>query len=141
MTTNPIGVTAATRARLRVPVVLGVATLAATAVVAVHDPNVAGSYGVCPLHALTGLWCPACGGLRATHDLAHGDLAGAWGMNPLWVLVVPLLVGLWVTWLVRAARHQPMPRTRPWMPRAFLAVLVGFTVLRNLPFLAPWLAP
>ena len=51
----------------------------------------AGSYGVCPLYALTGLWCPACGGLRATHDLAHGDLAGAWAMNPLWVLAVPLV--------------------------------------------------
>ena len=133
--------TAARSARLRGPVVLGVATLAATAVVALRDPHVAGSYGVCPLYALTGLWCPGCGGLRATNDLAHGDLAGAWSMNPLWVLAVPVVVGVWLAWIVRAARRQPSPSAPTWVPWAFLAVVVAFTVLRNIPALAPWLAP
>jgi hypothetical protein len=141
MTTTQPETIAATRSRLRAPVALGVATLAATAVVAVRDPNVAQSYGLCPMYALTGLWCPACGGLRATHDLVHGDLAGAWAMNPVWVLAVPLLVALWVMWVVRAAGRRPMPSGRAWMPWTVLVVVFAFTVLRNIPALTPWLAP
>jgi hypothetical protein len=126
---------------LRAPLVSAAVTLAATALVAVHSPYQAGSYGYCPLHALTGLWCPMCGGLRATHDLAHGDLAAAWGMNPLWVTLVPLVVGGWVLWLVRSAQGRPMPRVSPAARWAAIAVVVAFGVLRNVPALAPWLAP
>jgi hypothetical protein len=115
--------------------------LLATVLVTVRDPHANGSYGVCPLYALTGVWCPACGGLRATHDLAHGDLAGAWSMNPLWVLAVPLVVVLWGRWVARSAlgrRTEPAPA---WLAWVVLAVVVGFGVLRNLPATAPWLAP
>lgn len=43
----------------------------------------------CLLRATTGLQCPGCGGLRATHQLLHGHLAAAWSLNPLAVLLVP----------------------------------------------------
>ncbi|WP_239070145.1 DUF2752 domain-containing protein [Cellulomonas chitinilytica] len=106
-----------------------------------RDPHVPGSYAVCPLKALTGLSCPACGCLRATHDLAHGDLAGAWGMNPLWVLAVPLVAALWLRWFTAAATGRPsraIPVRAGWVG---LAVVLVFGVLRNVPALAPWLAP
>ena len=51
-------------------------------------------YPRCLFHAVTGLQCPGCGGLRAAHRLLHGDLVGAWRFNPLLVVVIPLL-GLW----------------------------------------------
>jgi hypothetical protein len=111
-----------------------------TGVVAVRDPHVAGSYGVCPLVAATGLSCPACGGLRATHDLAHGDVAGAWGSNPLWVLLVPVLVVLWAWWLLRRSqgREVQLPSWSAWV---FLALVLVFGVLRNVPALTGWLGP
>ncbi len=134
----------ATLARLRAPASVAVGVAAATVCLALVDPHAPGRYGVCPLLALTGLYCAGCGGLRATHDLAHGDLAGAWAMNPLWVVAVPLLAALWARWALRRWRGSP-PRSsgRPqlWPAWTLLVVVVGYSVLRNVPALAPWLAP
>lgn len=123
------------------PLVTGAVVAAATAYVALVDPNRPGHYLTCPLLALTGLACPGCGGLRATHDLARLDLAGAWAANPLWVLVAPLLVALWAVWLVRAWRGRPGPRVPAGVAWTGLAVLVVFGVLRNVPALTGWLGP
>lgn len=133
--------------RLRGPLVVGGLVAVATAYVAVVDPNLPGHYAVCPLYLLTGHYCAGCGALRATHDLAHGDLAGAWAMNPVWVVVVPLLVVGWLRWTARCWRGQATTSTAPpaqrvvWVPWVALAVTACFTVLRNVPALEPWLAP
>lgn len=127
--------------RLVTPLVTAGVAAAATVVLAVRDPHVPGSYGFCPLLALTGFACPACGGLRATHDLAQLDLASAWAANPLWVLLVPLVVAAWVVWVVRAARGRPGPRVPVEVGWALLAVVVAFGVARNLPPLVPYLTP
>jgi hypothetical protein len=37
----------------------------------------------CWVRRLTGLPCPTCGATRCAMSLAHGDLAAAWGDNPL----------------------------------------------------------
>jgi hypothetical protein len=126
---------------VRRPLVAGGLTAAATVVLALRDPHTTGSYGVCPLYALTGLWCPACGGLRATHDLAHGDVAGAWSMNPLWVVAIPLVVALWGRLVVRRAQGRAVRPAPAWLAWATLAVILAFGILRNVPALAPWLAP
>jgi len=123
------------------PLALGAVVAAATVYVGVVDPNRPGHYVTCPLLALTGLACPGCGGLRATHDLARLDLAAAWSMNPLWVVAAPLLVALWAAWLVRAWRGRSGPRVPVWVGWTSLAVLVLFGVLRNVPALVPWLGP
>lgn len=107
-----------------------------------RDPHQQGSWGVCPLYALTGTSCAGCGGLRATHDLLVGDLAGAWGANPLWVLLVPVLAALWVRWLVRALRTG----RRAAAPSAAVALAAGavvvlYSLARNVPAWAGVLAP
>ncbi|GEK21139.1 DUF2752 domain-containing protein [Cellulomonas xylanilytica] len=129
------------RASLTAPLVTGGVVVLATVLLAVRDPHVEGSYGGCPSYLLLGVWCPACGGLRATHDLATGDLAGAWSMNPLWVLAVPVVVVLWGRWVARAARGRRAAIAPTWAAWLLLVVVVGFGVLRNVPALAPWLAP
>jgi hypothetical protein len=96
---------------------------------------------MCPSLLVAGVWCPACGGLRAVHELAHLDVAGAWAMNPLFVLSVPVLGLLWAWWVARAlglVRAVRVPRAVPWV---VLTVVLLFGVLRNVPALAPWLAP
>ena len=134
--------TAARAGDPRAPLVVGASIVVGVAVIALHDPHVSGSYGVCPLYAMTGLWCPLCGGLRATHDLARGDVAGAWAMNPLWVVLAPLIVLAWTRWLVATTRGRPMRRQLPAaLPWIVLGVVVAFGILRNLPALAPYLAP
>ena len=129
----------------RGPLAVGGLTLAATAYIALVDPNSPGHYLTCPLLAATGLYCAGCGGLRAVHDLAHLDVAGAWGMNPLLVIALPFMVAAWVRWVVRAVRPgratAASGRRSAWLAWAVLVVLPVYSVLRNVPALAPWLAP
>jgi len=91
---------------------------------------------LCPLHAMTGLWCPLCGSLRAGYALLHGRLGVALHDNVLFVLGLPLLVLLWSSW---AGLRGPVriPRPLGW---TMLVLAVAFGVLRNLP-VGSWLAP
>jgi len=49
-------------------------------------------FSVCFLKALTGIPCPTCGSTRAVGCLAHGDLPGAFAMNPLTTAAFLVLV-------------------------------------------------
>ncbi len=114
--------------------------------IALHfrDPHAAGSWGFCPWHALTGQYCPGCGGLRAVNDLGNGDVVGALSSNLLFVAMVPLLVYWWVRWTQRAWSGRPKPAASTQHAGAWIAVgtvvMVVFGVLRNLPA-GSWLAP
>ena len=127
--------------RLRAPLAVGGAVVAATAFLAAVSPHTPGQYGTCPSLLLLGVYCPGCGALRATYDLAHLDLVSAWSMNPLWVLVVPVVVFAWVAWVRRAWLGRRLGTFEPWMWIVPLVVGLAYGVLRNLPALAPWLAP
>jgi len=129
-------VTVAARARESAqPLLLALgAAAAAVVVVATVDPNEPGHYPTCPFLALTGLYCPACGSLRAIHALARGEVGAALGFNLLLVLSVLPLTVMWA-WRVRRRRAGgDRPSTRAssvlW---ALLVVACVFGVLRNLP--------
>lgn len=124
------------------PLLVAAAGGAALAVLATVDPHQPGHYPTCPFLALTGWFCPGCGSLRALHDLTQLDVAGAWGMNPLLLVVLPFLVVTWVLWTRRTVRGTPKSRLLPgWAVIGLLVVLVAYGVARNVPALAPWLAP
>lgn len=89
--------------RARAPLAVGAAVLASTVVVALVDPNEPGHYPLCPTKYLLGLDCPGCGGLRAVHALATGDVVGAVDHNAFVVLLLlPFAVILWLAWLRRS---------------------------------------
>lgn len=140
--TEESAVTPSRRERMLAPAVT-VGVLAA-AVVALHvrDPHQSGSWGYCPSAAL-GLDCPGCGGLRAVNNLTNGDLVGAASSNLAFIVALPfLLVGLGV-WVVARWRGTPVRLSaRVGRPALYVgvALLVVFTVLRNLPA-GSWLAP
>ncbi len=91
-----------------------------------HRPDFV--FPACPFKLLTGWNCPACGGLRMTHDLLHGDLAAAVVDNLFLLVGLPALLA-WV--LVRWRTERPV-FTKPAI--AVIAVLaVTWTVVRNLP--------
>lgn len=129
--------------RLRGPMATAAAVGALTLALHLRDPHAAGSWGGCPWLALTGKYCPGCGGLRAINDLTNGDLVAAASSNLVLVAVVPLLALWWLTWTGRAfsGRPRPGPSRHPRVWMAFGAVvMVVFVILRNLPSGA-WLAP
>ncbi|MFG2599628.1 DUF2752 domain-containing protein [Streptomyces sp. NPDC048462] len=99
------------------------------------DPNEPGHYPVCPLLRFTGIYCPGCGGLRSAYAVAHGDIGTAFGSNALAVIGYGIFAVAWVLWMVRAAAGRPARLAlRPVHWWAVGAVLMIFTVVRNLPF-------
>jgi hypothetical protein len=135
---------AETRARRMLGPALGIGGLAA-ATLALHfrDPHAHASWGLCPLYALTGIYCPGCGGLRAVNDLGNGDILGAASSNLLFFVSIPLIVFMLGRWV--HDRWYGIERGRTWLSsRSFMYAALGvtavFTVLRNTPAGA-WLAP
>lgn len=96
----------------------------------------------CSFHALTGLYCPGCGSTRALHALLHGDVTQAMAMNPLLVIALPLLALMACNaagWLPQGSERF---RRSIGNPKLWLAVLLGYWILRNLPWWPfAWLAP
>ncbi len=87
----------------------------------------------CMFHRMTGLYCPGCGATRALSAMLHGDVKASLHNNlllfPLLALIVFLLV-------------KPQTSLKRPFAIAVLAVVLVFTVLRNIP-VAPftYLAP
>jgi len=104
------------------------------ALLRVFDPAIPGIFPPCPLHYLTGLFCPGCGSLRAMHHLLHGNLPAAWAMNPLSVLLFPFLTyglasEILMTWRGVGLPQKFLPASWIW---SLCIVIVLFGVVRNL---------
>lgn len=124
------------------PLLVAGAGAAAVAVVHFRDPHIEGSYGMCPVYLMFGVYCPGCGGMRAVHNLTDGQLLDSLHSN---LLALPLLVAftLWVgDWVIRAWRGESMrlPGIGSITMWASFAFLAGYTVLRNTPW-GSWLTP
>lgn len=90
-----------------------------------HSPSFV--FPPCPFHALTGWYCPACGGLRMTHDVLHGDFSAAIVDNVFLLVGLPILL-VWV--LLRRSRSKPIS-TIPTLV-VIITATVAWTVVRNL---------
>jgi len=108
------------------------------------NPTQYAFYPRCMLYATTGIHCPGCGCLRAMHQLTHGQLADALHSNLLLMLALPLLLLDCLQYCYRRATtgFAQFWVARPIMLKLAIAVIVVFTVLRNI-HAAPfnWLAP
>lgn len=107
----------------------GALAVGALAYVGLADPHRPGSlFPPCPFKLLTGWNCPACGGLRMTHDLLHGNLSAAVVDNVFLLIGLPALA-LWVLLRVRQGRRAfPLPAIV-----VIVVAAVTWTVVRNLP--------
>ena len=101
---------------------LALCAVGAAAVLFFFDPAVTAAFPACPLHALTGLDCPTCGGLRAAHLLLHGQFRAAFAMNPFLFFALPVVA----LFLTRPALARPR-----WIPWAALAILAAYFLWRN----------
>lgn len=124
--------------RLRAPgaVALGGAALAAALVL--RDPHVDGAWGWCPFLLLTGVPCPACGGMRAANDLLHGRFAEALSSNLYAVGTAGFAAVAFAGWTVAVAtgREVPLRRRAPALLLVWFAGLVVFGVVRLHPALS-----
>lgn len=97
-----------------------------------------GSLGIpeCLFHRGTGMDCPSCGMTRATHELLHGRVAAAFRLNPLGIVLIPV-VAIWLAIRLPAwLRGSPSSHTRVGTRMLFnsIAILVlAYWILRNLP--------
>ena len=123
------------------PIGLGAAATAGVVFAGAVAPHGQAFYPQCPLYALTGVYCPGCGATRAVHALATGHLGAAFHDNLLLVVAIPIVLYLWWGWAARTLGRAGPPALRlpSWTVPAILAVIVGFGVVRNLPF-APFTA-
>ena len=107
----------------------GAALAGALAYIGIGDPHSPSFVFLpCPFKALTGWNCPACGGLRMTHDVLHGDLASAFVDNPFVLIGLPLLLA----WMI-LRRYQGKPTATTPAFVVIITAAVTWTIVRNLP--------
>lgn len=109
---------------------------AASAYLFIFEPGKSGFFPACPFRALTGLNCPGCGSTRGLHALLHGDLVGAFQLNPFMVLALPFLLYALIAYTNAVMRGQQIKRNRLdgkyiWM---LFAGILFFWVFRNTRF-------
>ena len=100
------------------------------------SPYDAGVYAPCPFYALTDLYCPGCGTLRGLHELLHGRIGSAMGLNPLMVLSLPFIIYSFIRYVAAGMSGRPLRKL--FIPSSFiwalLAIILLFWILRNLPY-------
>ena len=133
----------------RVQIVVGTCACAAASLfVYAVDPSRHAVYPQCLLYNATGLYCAGCGATRALYALLHGRLLDALHDNLLFVAVLPLVLYVVAIQTLAAWRANSWPRIYVQPQRVLagglgtFAVVVAFSVLRNLPWPAfDWLRP
>ena len=88
----------------------------------------------CPFHVWTGLYCPGCGTLRATHYSLNGQFGTAFRYQPLLISLLPILALLVGKMCYENLRKTSM--TLPFELQIYWLILITiclFFVLRNIP--------
>jgi len=88
----------------------------------------------CPLRVWTGLLCPGCGTLRATHYFLNGRFDTAFRCQPLLFVLSPILVLLVTKILYEKVRRTSLALPFELQIYWLLFITIGlFFVLRNIP--------
>ena len=89
---------------------------------------------VCAMRRMTGIGCPGCGLTRAFIEIARGQFAAAWHMNPASYLMFPLVLAQIPWQLVQIFRirsgKSPIRFSINWLAFVLLACLMGQWIIR-----------
>jgi hypothetical protein len=112
--------------------------LSAGAVLAVilfaFDPSQTSFYPICVFKKATGYSCPACGCLRASHQLLHGNIGTAFHLNALFIIAMPIGALL----AFQNIFHKRIINRPAYIGWTLLVLFVLFGILRNLPPFLAW---
>jgi len=86
----------------------------------------------CPTKLVTGLDCPACGGLRLVHDLTRADWGAAVHDNPFLLVCAPALAFLAAERLRASRAGVPAPPRRR-LTYGLAGAALAWMVVRNQP--------
>jgi hypothetical protein len=101
----------------------------------IFEPGKSGFYPVCIFRELTGFTCPGCGSTRGLHRLLHGDVVGAFELNPLFILSLPFLIYFLLRYTNKIIRGEPIGRSniKPKYFWILFLVILSFWIFRNTP--------
>ncbi|NCB93838.1 MAG: DUF2752 domain-containing protein [Clostridia bacterium] len=92
-------------------------------------------YPPCIFHALSGAYCPGCGGTRAVLELLHGHVLRSLWYHPIVFYTAALygwyLISNTIEWLSRGKLSIGSGYHR-WYGTAAVMIVIGNCVLRNL---------
>jgi hypothetical protein len=117
------------------PAAIGLLAVAGCAYLGVEDPNDPNAVlPRCPTKLITGLDCPACGGLRMVRALTGGQWSAAVHANLFLLVLTPFAVVVWLRWFVAGLTGGSFqPRISRRTSYLILVVAVVWTVVRNIP--------
>lgn len=108
--------------------------LAGTVFLYYHNPK-EGLRLACPVHFLTGYYCPGCGAGRACYMLLHGQLYQAFRYNPLLIIMLPWLIIYYavcgIQWLIYGKERISIYIPER-IPIVILAIFLIYGVIRNI---------
>jgi Protein of unknown function (DUF2752) len=112
--------------------VIAAGVVAAAATLYRFSPQEYSFYPRCPFFALTGHYCPGCGGTRATAELLHGHLAPALHFNAAVTLLLPFAIAYFGMIYWTASRHNRFewPSVPSWSWKLAVALLAVFGFAR-----------
>jgi hypothetical protein len=100
-----------------------------------YEPGKTGFFMPCPFRMLTGFTCPGCGATRALHQMVHGNFTAAFMLNPLFLIVIPLLLIAFLRYSI-IVMNGGVPRKNALPPKyiyAIFFVVLSFWIFRNTP--------
>jgi hypothetical protein len=124
------------KVRRRVALVLAVLLPIGAVVLWRFPPTQTDWYPKCILYVQTGIYCPGCGTARCLHALTRGQILQAMAYNVVTVAFLPVLF-VWLARHVWALIRGTDPPGRWLSPRGcwlVVALILGFAVLRNVPY-------
>ena len=98
------------------------------------NPSASSFFPPCPIHKITGLYCPGCGSLRALHQLFNGNILRAFRFNPLMIVALPFISYSFLSYILDGIIGKRLhgifiPAFYIWL---ILAIILLFGILRNI---------
>ncbi|SDE44904.1 Protein of unknown function [Ulvibacter litoralis] len=101
-----------------------------------YNPSHHSFFLPCPFKYTTGYHCPGCGSQRAIHQLAQGDVTTAFGLNPLMVLSLPLIIyafGLKLYNYLFSTQLRVHLFYNPFFIYGYFGIVAIYWIARNIP--------